>query len=114
MPSSRPSKTPKQDCSEFICPIKGRGERSRSRRECLIDLRAQNGLEILWRDRANELKGNARIAADDEGFRYAIDAPFDRRAAVLVGASRREWIAIAAEKAPGIVGVVLVIDADDP
>src|SRR5262249_15343053 len=51
-------------------------------------------------------------AADDKGFRHAIDAPFDRGAAVLVGAGGGEWITVAAEKPPRVVGIVLVIDAD--
>ena len=81
-------------------------------RQRFVDLRHQNGLEVLGRDGSDELVGNARIAADDEGFGNAIDAPLDCRAAVLVGAGGGEWIAVAAEKSPRVVGVVFVIDAN--
>ena len=50
--------------------------------------------------------------ADHEGFRHAVDAPFDRGAAALVGAGGGERIAVAAEEAPRVVGLVLVVDAD--
>ena len=53
------------------------------------------------------------VAADDEGFRHAVDAPLDRGAAIAVDAVGDEGIAIAAEKAPRIVGLVLVVDAGD-
>ena len=83
------------------------------RRERLLDLGLDDRVEILRRDRSHELVGDAAVAADDESFRHAINAPFDRGAAVLVGADGGERIAIAAEKAPGILRVVLVVDADD-
>ena len=69
-------------------------------------------VEIVGRDRPDQLVGDAGVAADDEGFRHAVDAPFDRRAAAFVGACRGERIAVAAEEAPRIVGIVLVVDAD--
>ena len=55
---------------------------------------------------------DARIAADHERFRHAVNAPLDSGAAALVGAGRGERIAVAAKKATRIVGVVLVVDAD--
>ena len=53
------------------------------------------------------------LPADHEGFGHAVDAPFDRGAAVAVDADDAERIAVAAEEAPGVIGRVLVIDADD-
>src|SRR5262249_37575773 len=50
---------------------------------------------------------------DDEGLGHPVHPPFDGGAAVAVGSVGRERIAIAAEDAPCIVGLVLVIDADD-
>ena len=70
-------------------------------------------LQILRRDRPDQLVGDAAVAADHERFRHAIDAPFDRGAAVGVGADRGERIAVAAEEAPGVVRLVLVVDADE-
>ena len=70
-------------------------------------------VEIIRRDRSDELVGDAAVAADDECFRHAVNAPFDRGAAVAVGAGGGERIAVAAEKAPGVLRLVLVIDADD-
>ena len=46
-------------------------------------------------------------------FGHAIDAPFDRGAAVAVGADDPEWIAVTAEKALRIVERILVVDADE-
>jgi hypothetical protein len=46
-------------------------------------------------------------------FRHAIDAPFDRGAAVAVDADHAERFAVAAEEAPRIVGHILVVDADE-
>src|SRR5207302_9257966 len=63
--------------------------------------------------RADELVGDAAVAADHEALRHAVDTPFDRGAAVLVGARRRERIAVAVEKPAGVVGLILVIDADE-
>jgi hypothetical protein len=53
------------------------------------------------------------VAADHESFRHAIDAPVDRGAAVAVGADGGERIAVAADEAARVVGLVLVVDADD-
>ena len=62
-------------------------------------------VEILGRDRPDQLVGDAAVAADHEGLRHAIDAPVDRGAAVCVGAGGGERIAVAVEKAPRVVGL---------
>src|SRR5258708_7989541 len=79
----------------------------------LVDLDLQNAVEILRCDRAHHLVGDGAVAADDKSFRHAVDAPFDRGAAVAVDADDAERIAVAAEKAPGVVRRVLVVDADE-
>src|SRR6202042_1737485 len=61
----------------------------------------------------DQLVHNGAFAPDDESFRHAIDAPFDRGAAVGIDADNAERVAVAPEETPGIVGGVLVIDADD-
>src|SRR5262249_25940270 len=87
--------------------------RSRRRgRHGLLELRLEPALEILRRDRADQLERDAAVAADQEGLRHAVDAPLDRGAAVLVGAVARERIAVAAEESAGVLGLVLVVDAD--
>ncbi len=80
--------------------------------ERLFDLRLEHGVEIVGGDRADQLVGDAGVAADHESLRHAIDAPFDRGAAALVGARRGERIAVTAEEAPRVVRLVLVVDAD--
>ena len=52
------------------------------------------------------------VAADDERLRHAVDAPIDRGAAVRIDADRGERIAVAVEKTPRVLGLVLVVDAD--
>src|SRR6185369_179659 len=52
-------------------------------------------------------------AIDHERLGYAVHTPVDRGAAVGVGADRRERIAVAADEAPRILRLVLVVDADD-
>src|SRR5437667_10805006 len=79
----------------------------------LVDLGLEHGVEIRRRDRTNQLVDDGAFAADNEGLEHAIDAPFDRGAAVVVDADNAERIAVAAEKAPGVVGRVLGVDADD-
>ncbi len=79
----------------------------------LVDLDPEHGVDIVRRDRADHLVDDGAFAPDDEGLRHAIDAPFDRGAAVGVDADDAERIAVAAEEAPGVVGRVLVVDADD-
>src|SRR6185312_7106378 len=78
----------------------------------LVDLGLEHGVDVFRRDRADQFVENRAAAADDEGLRHAINAPFDRRAAIAVDADHAERIAVAAEKAAGIVGGVLVVDAD--
>src|SRR5208282_3208009 len=84
----------------------------RPRRQRLLDLGLEYRGQIVRGDGAHQFVGDAGIAADYKGLRHAIDAPFDPRAAVLIGARRGERIAVAAEEAPGVVGLVLVIDSD--
>src|ERR1051326_8458993 len=79
----------------------------------LGELGQEHTLEIIRRDRTDELEGDAAVAADHECLRHAVDAPFDRGAAVLIRPGGRERIAVAVEKAAGVVGMVLVIDADE-
>src|SRR5437667_45067 len=55
----------------------------------LVQLGQQHALEIFRIDRADELIGDAAVAADHERLRHAVDAPFDRGAAVRVDARRR-------------------------
>src|SRR4051794_33400337 len=83
------------------------------RRERLLDLRFEHGLEVLRRDRADELERDAPVAPDQEGLGDAVDAPVDGGTAVLVGADERERIAVAAEEPARILGLVLVVDAGD-
>src|SRR5207249_1950057 len=64
-------------------------------------------------DTADELVDDAGIAADNEAFRHPVDAPLDRCAAVAVLAGSDEGVAVAAEEAPGIFRLVLVVDADE-
>src|SRR5262249_30237119 len=79
----------------------------------LLELGLQNAIEIVRRDRTDELVGNPAVAADDEVLRHAVDSPFDRGTPIEVGARGRVRIAVAAEKPTGVVGLVLVVDADD-
>src|SRR5260370_27025311 len=79
----------------------------------LVDLGLEHGVDIITRHRADHLVDDGAFAADNEGFGHAINAPFDRGAAVAVDADNAERIAVAAEKAPRIVGRVLVVDADE-
>src|SRR6185503_11283281 len=79
----------------------------RARRQRLVDLGLEHRAEIARGDRADELVGDAAVTVDDEGLRYAVDAPLDRGAAAHVEACRGERIAVAAEEAPGVLGFVL-------
>src|SRR4029077_962652 len=95
-----------------------KGERGKKRgllrRQRLLDLGLEYAFEICLGDRPDQLVGDLAVAADQEGLRHAVDAPFHRSAAVAVGAGRRERIAVPAEEAARVVGLVLVIDADEP
>src|SRR5689334_17588665 len=62
----------------------------------LVDLGLEHAIDIVGRDRADELVDNGSIAADDERLRHTIDAPLDRGAAVAVDADHAERIAVAA------------------
>src|SRR5579871_1244959 len=81
--------------------------------ERLLDLALQHAVDILRRDRPDQLERDSAIAADDKSFRHAVDAPLDRRASIRVDTDRIEWIAIAAEKASRVLRHILVVDADD-
>src|SRR3984885_10370271 len=85
---------------------------STPRLQCLVDFGAQFGVDVIRGNRADHLVDDGALASDDEGLGYAIDAPFNRGAAVAVDADNSERIAVAAEKAAGVVGRILVIDAD--
>src|SRR6476620_517872 len=78
----------------------------------LLDLGLEHGIEIRRGDRAYHLVDDVAFAADNEGLGHAIDAPFDRGAAFAVDADNAERIAVTAEKAPGVVRRVFVVDAD--
>ena len=69
--------------------------------------------EIVRRERPDQFVGDAAVAIDDEGLGHPIYSPFDRRAAVAVDAVGRKWIAIAAEEAPRVIGLVLVVHSND-
>src|ERR1700712_3025531 len=84
-----------------------------SRRQRLFQLRLEHALEIRRGYRADHLVEDGAFAADHKRLRHAIDAPFDRGAAVAVDPDKAERVAVAAEKAPGVVGRILVVDADD-
>src|SRR5262245_66172367 len=84
-----------------------------SMRQRALDFRLEHALDVLRRDRSDQLVRDAAVGADDERFRHAVDPPVDRGAAVLVGADGGERIAVAPEEAPRLVGRVLVVDADD-
>ncbi len=56
------------------------------------------------RHQPDHLVADGAVAAGHEGFGYAIDAPFDRAAAIAVDADDGKRIAVSAEKAAGVVG----------
>ena len=108
---------------EARCAVSNCGPRSPDLRDATSPLsdglppalsrsRASARVDIVRRDRADQLVDDRAVAADDECFRHAVDAPFDRGAAVAVDADGAERIAVAAEEAPRVVGRVLVVDAD--
>src|ERR1043165_2002830 len=61
----------------------------------------------------HHLVENRAVAADHKGWGHAVNAPFDRGAAVAIDADDTERVAVAAEEAAGVVGRILVVDADD-
>src|SRR4029077_10908956 len=99
-----------QPCSRSLC---SRSPRSTGA-ERLFDRRPQRILQILRRNRTNQFVGDLAVAADHERLRYAVDAPFDRGTAGRVGARGGERIAVTAEKAPRILGLILVVEAGAP
>src|SRR5664279_2884584 len=104
---------PESRDSGFIaarCP--GMTDALRSRLQRLVDLDLEHGVDIFRSHRADHLVDDGAFAADDEGLGHAIDAPFDRGAAVAVDADHAVRIAVAAEKLSRLVGGVLVVDAD--
>src|SRR3981081_1596628 len=80
----------------------------------LVDLDHEHAVDIVRRYRADHCAGEVSFASDHKSLRHARDPPFDRGAAVAVDADHAERIAVAAEKAPRVVGGVLVVDADKP
>src|ERR1700676_969727 len=83
---------------------------SSPRLQRLVDLDLEHAVEIIRRHRADHLVDDGAGAPDHERLRHAIDPPFDRGAAVAVDADGAERIAVAAEKAPRIIGSVLVVE----
>ena len=57
---------------------------------------------------------NGAVRADHEGLGHAVDAPIDGRAPRRIGADGGEGVAEVAQEAASVVGIVLVVDADDP
>ncbi len=86
--------------------------RLRSCRQRLDDLGPELACDVLGRDSADQLVGDAAVASDHERFRHAIDAPLDRGAAVAVDADDVERVAVAAKKATGVIGRIFLVDAD--
>src|ERR1700682_3698497 len=86
---------------------------SRPRLQRLLDFDLEHGVDVVGCDRADHLVDDGAFAPDHEGLRHAIDTPFDRGAAVAIDADDAERIVVAAEEAPGVVGCILVIDADE-
>src|SRR5438552_1677585 len=74
----------------------------------LLDRRQQLVLEVERHQRADMLVDDAALRIDHEGFRHAIDAPFDAGAAVAVGADALVGIAGLGQVVAGIGGAVLV------
>src|SRR5215831_3879831 len=91
---------PHRSRRRFVAP---QDEGLTSRLQRLLDLRLQHAVEIVRRDGPHQLVEDRALAADDKGLRHAIDAPFDRGAAISVDADCAEWVAVAAEEAPRIV-----------
>src|SRR3984885_11312215 len=71
------------------------GDFSTPRLQRLVDLGLQHAVDIVRRHRADQLEDDSALAADDERLRHAVDAPFDRGAAVAVDADEAERVAVA-------------------
>src|SRR5664279_4284087 len=100
---------PESRDSGFIaarCP--GMTDALRSRLQCLVDLDLEHGVDIVRRHRADHLVDDGAFAADDEGLGHAIDAPFDRGAAVAVDADDAVGVAVAGQEAARLFRRVLV------
>ena len=69
---------------------------------------------LCARDRADVLVDDLTPAVDDKRLGHAVDAPFDGGAAVGIDADRGERIAVAAEEAARVGGLILVVDAEQP
>src|SRR5215468_6837097 len=107
------SRTPKPRTHVRIA-WQGRAPPSSRTRQRLLDLWLHDLIDVFRRDRPYQLVSDLAVPADDEGFRDTVDAPFDCRASADIGARSCERIAVAAEESPRIVGLVFVIDADQP
>src|SRR6187455_2821439 len=68
--------------------------------------------EILGRQGSDMLVADGAVGADDEGFGDTVDAPVDGGAAVRIDADGGVRVAEGAEEAAGVVGIVLLVDAD--
>ena len=60
------------------------------------------------------LAADHALAVNDEGLGHTVAAPVDGDAPVTVGAHGSEGLSQRAQEAAGIVGLVLVVDADQP
>src|SRR5260370_24795701 len=83
----------------------------RPRFQRLLDLDLEHAVDIVRRDRPDHLVENGAFAADHKSLGHAIDAPFDRGAAVAVDADHAERVAVAAEEAAGVVRPPPLVDA---
>lgn len=68
--------------------------------------------ESLLAHRPDEFIGDDAVAAHDEGFRHAVNAPVDADAARAIHADGGIGIAVLAEEAAGVLRLVLVGEAD--
>src|SRR5882757_6827495 len=93
--------------------LRGMTTRLFARLQRLLDLGLEHAVDVVRRHRADQLVDDCAFAPDHKRLWHAVDAPFDRGAAVAVDADDAERIAVAAEEAAGIVGRILVVDADD-
>src|SRR5262245_19966695 len=90
---------------------------------------AVRGVEGLWRvrrlnggqgqvlqarggDRAQVRIDAPALPGDEERLRHAVHAPFDGAATVGIDPDRRKRVAVAAKKAAGGRGLILVVDAE--
>src|SRR5262245_42545913 len=110
--SGRRRRSPLRCATRCRCSISTALKKARRTSAALFRSRYQRTREIVCRNWANELVGDAPIAADQESLRHTIDTPVNRCTAGLVAADGRERVSIAIEESPRIVRRVLVVDTD--